>query len=83
MFPRRLEVESPTAPGHDIADAAPLLEDGACQVWWARTADARPALDRVLEPAERDRRHRLARKDDQDRLTVAAALARLVLQSLA
>jgi 4'-phosphopantetheinyl transferase len=57
----------------------PHLEDGVCQVWWARPADARPALDRLLEPAERNRRHRLLRKDDRDRLTVGAALARLVL----
>jgi 4'-phosphopantetheinyl transferase len=57
----------------------PLLEDSVCQVWWARPTDARPALDRLLEPAERDRRDRLVSADDRDRLTVGAALARLVL----
>jgi 4'-phosphopantetheinyl transferase len=55
------------------------LEASVCEVWWARPTDARPGLDLLLEPAERDRRDRLVRADDQDRLTVGAALARLVL----
>jgi 4'-phosphopantetheinyl transferase len=63
------------------ADGPPVppLEAGACQVWWARPADARPAHDRLLEPAERARRARLLRPEDRDRLTVGTALARLVL----
>ena len=57
----------------------PSLEADRCQVWWARPADSRPDLDRLLEPGERERRDRLVRAEDRDRLTVGAALARLVL----
>jgi 4'-phosphopantetheinyl transferase len=67
------------AGGAEQATVAPPLEDAACQVWWARPADARPPLDLLLDQAERDRRGRLLRQDDRDRLTVGAALARLVL----
>ena len=59
--------------------AMPQLEDGTCQVWWARPMAARPTLGLLLDQAERDRWRRLVRKDDQDRFMVAVALARLVL----
>jgi len=59
--------------------AMPQLQDGTCQVWWARPMAARPTLGLLLDQAERDRWRRLVRKDDQDRLMVAATLARLVL----
>ncbi len=60
------------------AAVVPLLEDNACQVWWAHPT-RRPSLDHLLHAAERDRRARFRRHDDQDRHTVGTALARLVL----
>lgn len=63
----------------DGSAMVPPLREGTCQVWWARPDDARPGLDHLLDREQRDRRHRLVRKDDQDRLTVGAAVARLVL----
>lgn len=59
----------------------PELRDGAIQVWWARPDDADPGHDALLAADELARRERLRRGDDRDRLTVAAALARLVLAS--
>ena len=67
-------------PKQDSSTASvPALGHQACQVWWARPADVRPALDRLLDHAELDRRQRLVNSDDRDRLTVGAALTRLVL----
>jgi 4'-phosphopantetheinyl transferase len=63
--------------GH--ATVMPFLEKHDCQVWWARPADAWRPLDRLLDRVERDRRDRLLRQDDRDRLTTGIALARLVL----
>jgi 4'-phosphopantetheinyl transferase len=57
----------------------PLLEHGACQVWWARPTGHPAALERLLDPTDRARRDRLRRVDDRNRLTVGVALARLVL----
>jgi 4'-phosphopantetheinyl transferase len=56
----------------------PPLDDSVCQVWWARPTDAHPYLDRLLDQAERKRRNGLL-QDDRERLTVGAALTRLVL----
>jgi 4'-phosphopantetheinyl transferase len=53
--------------------------DVRCEVWWARPSDARPWHAELLSPAERHRRAALERRADRDRLSVACALARLVL----
>jgi 4'-phosphopantetheinyl transferase len=79
MLPPTPEGELEKATQQRIAAVVPPLKDYVCQIWWARPVDARPALDPLLKLAERDRRNRLVRKDDQDRLTVGAALTRLVL----
>jgi 4'-phosphopantetheinyl transferase len=55
------------------------LQPGACEVWWARTADATPGLDALLSPADLARRARLRLRDDRRRTTVAAALTRVLL----
>jgi len=60
-------------------NSIPALPDGAAQVWWAVPAQARVAHDALLSPDDLERRARLRRADDRDRLTVAYALARLVL----
>jgi hypothetical protein len=74
-IPDRVRAEAGRADGPPV----PPLEAGACQLWWARPADARPAHDWLLEPAERARRARLRWPQDRDRLTVGTAVARLVL----
>ena len=53
-----------------------------CRVWWARSTDVGPHLDAVLTGADLERRARLAWRADRDRLTVACALARVVLGRL-
>jgi 4'-phosphopantetheinyl transferase len=53
-----------------------------CEVWWARTTDVGPHLDAVLTSADLERRAWLAWPADRDRLTVACALARVVLGRL-
>jgi 4'-phosphopantetheinyl transferase len=55
------------------------LDPGACHVWWARTAAARPALAALLDRDERGRLASLHRRADRDRFLVAAALLRLAL----
>jgi 4'-phosphopantetheinyl transferase len=65
--------------GPEVRARIPVLEEGSCQIWWARPRHARPWLERLLDQAERDRRGRLHRKGDQDRSTVAVALTRLVI----
>ncbi|GAA1704995.1 4'-phosphopantetheinyl transferase superfamily protein [Fodinicola feengrottensis] len=50
-----------------------------CQVWWARTADARDELLAVLPAAERDRHRAYVRANDRALYLVAHALTRLLL----
>jgi len=58
----------------------PLLENNACQVWWAHLRPAcRPSLDHLLHREEHDRRDRFSNQGDRDRYTIGTALARLVL----
>jgi 4'-phosphopantetheinyl transferase len=59
----------------------PPLPDGACQVWWARPSHAGPGHDAVLDTVDLERRSRLRRAVDRDRLTVAYTLVRLILAS--
>lgn len=58
-------------------DLAPL--PGVCQVWWARPGDVRQEHDELLGEADLQRRARLARPADRQRMTAGAAVARLVL----
>lgn len=58
--------------------SVPALAPGACQVWWGSTADLRPWHDALLAPADLERRARLRRVADRQRLTVGVALVRLV-----
>ncbi|NYJ07939.1 4'-phosphopantetheinyl transferase family protein [Petropleomorpha daqingensis] len=50
-----------------------------CQVWWARTSDASPALDGLLAADDLARRARLRQDGDRRRTTVATAVARSLL----
>jgi 4'-phosphopantetheinyl transferase len=59
------------------ADPAPL--PGVCQVWWARPGDVRPEHDALLGEADLERRARLVRPADRQRMTAGAVVARLVL----
>jgi 4'-phosphopantetheinyl transferase len=52
---------------------------GVCSVWWARPDDVRPEHDALLSAADLERRSRLRRTADRQRLTAAWAVARLVL----
>ncbi len=60
------------------AMAVPVLNPGECQVWFARSDDARAAHDTVLHPSDVARRARLRRSADRRRSTVAAAIVRIV-----
>jgi 4'-phosphopantetheinyl transferase len=60
-------------------ETVPELPDGECQVWWAVPAEARGWHAGLLAPDELQRRERLLRPADRHRMTVAYALARLVL----
>jgi 4'-phosphopantetheinyl transferase len=57
----------------------PPILPGVCQVWWARPDDAGPRHDAVLADADLQRRSRLTRAADRQRLTAAWAVARIVL----
>jgi 4'-phosphopantetheinyl transferase len=57
----------------------PPLVPGVCQVWWAGLDDARPEHDALLSPADLQRRSRLVRVADRQRLTMATAVARIIL----
>jgi 4'-phosphopantetheinyl transferase len=61
------------------AGPVPALVPGVCQVWWARTDDARPAHDALLGQPDLERRSRVRRVADRQRLTVGAALSRVLL----
>ena len=58
-------------------DPAPL--PGVCQVWWARPGDVRPEHDALLGEADLERRARLVRPADRQRMTAGEVVARLVL----
>ncbi|MGY1621450.1 4'-phosphopantetheinyl transferase family protein [Geodermatophilus sp. SYSU D00965] len=67
-------------PGRQAAAlAAGGLRPGAVQVWWAATSTLRPEHDVLLAPADLERRARLARAEDRQRSTAAAAVVRAVL----
>lgn len=51
----------------------------AVEVWWGRTADARPGLVGELDAAERDRLAAYAREEDKSRFLVGATIVRRVL----
>jgi 4'-phosphopantetheinyl transferase len=55
------------------------MKAGDCEIWWARTVDARPELAVLLPHSERSRMHRYQRSDDRNRFLSAWALARTVL----
>jgi 4'-phosphopantetheinyl transferase len=57
----------------------PPLRAGGCQAWWASLADLLPSHVDLLDDGERQRRHQLRRPADRDRLTLGAALLRVVL----
>jgi 4'-phosphopantetheinyl transferase len=59
-------------------DVPPLRADG-CQAWWASLGDLLPSHVDLLDDRERQRRHQLRRPADRDRLTLGAALLRVVL----
>jgi 4'-phosphopantetheinyl transferase len=61
-----------------VTGSVAALAPGACQVWWGSTADLRPWHDALLAPADLERRARLRRVADRQRLTVGVALVRLV-----
>jgi 4'-phosphopantetheinyl transferase len=56
-------------------------DSDSCEVWWARTADARDELLALLPPAERERHRAFVRQNDRDLYLVAHALTRLLLGS--
>lgn len=56
-----------------------MLTTGTCQVWWASVDDVRPEHDGLLSDTDLARRSRLREPRDQQRLTAAWAVARLVL----
>jgi 4'-phosphopantetheinyl transferase len=76
---------SSRAPQVQLARAGPFpaLVPGVCQVWWARPQDVQPAHDALLGQPDLARRSRLRRESDRQRLTVAAALARVLLGAAA
>ena len=49
------------------------------EVWWGRTADARPGLVGELDPAERERLAAYARDEDNSRFLVGCTIVRRVL----
>jgi 4'-phosphopantetheinyl transferase len=51
----------------------------AVEVWWGRTADARPGLVGELTAAERSRLNAYARDEDKSRFLVGATIVRRVL----
>lgn len=66
----------------DVASASfPVLTTGTCQVWWASVDDVRTKHDMLLSDTDLARRSRLREPRDQQRLTAAWAVARLVLGS--
>jgi len=56
----------------------PSLVPGVCHVWWTRPGDVDPLHDALLAPVDLLRRARLRQQGDRHRLTVAAAVLRLV-----
>jgi 4'-phosphopantetheinyl transferase len=58
------------------------MEAGSCIVWWAKPADATPALAALLSPAERARADQFRNAEDRDRMIVAWGLARTVLADI-
>jgi 4'-phosphopantetheinyl transferase len=56
----------------------PPLGSAACQVWWARLADHRPAHLRLLDPVETERRAAFRAQADQDRFTLGVVLTRTI-----
>lgn len=57
----------------------PPLGPAECQVWWARLADCRPALQHLLDPVEAERRAGYRMPADRDRFTLGVVLTRTVL----
>jgi 4'-phosphopantetheinyl transferase len=69
------------APASAEASAAvpPPPEAGTAHVWWARRQDAVPALERLLDEAERGRLAAYRREEDRDRFLAGCALAKAAL----
>lgn len=61
------------------APTVPPLAPRVAQVWWARVQDVGSQHDVLLGPADLERRARLARPADRQRLTAAWAVTRVVL----
>lgn len=58
--------------------AIPALPSGSCQIWWAHTSAARPALLDLLDEHERGRHDRFVRAQDRALFVVSHALARII-----
>lgn len=65
-----------------MTPTAPVLTSGTCQLWWAAVDDVRPEHDGLLSHDDLTRRSRLREPRDQQRLTAAWSVARLVLGTL-
>jgi 4'-phosphopantetheinyl transferase len=54
-------------------------EPGTAHVWWARRQDAAPAMERLLDEAERGRLAAYRRAEDRERFLAGCALAKTAL----
>jgi 4'-phosphopantetheinyl transferase len=54
-----------------------VVADGECVIWWATPGSYRPALDHLLDGAERGRADAFRRAEDRVRFTLGAVVLRM------